>query len=694
MGSVLTNLTCPFCCAGLNAAAGALHCPKCPRWFEVRGGIPCLVSGDPYRADVPRERVQRLVEETREIGWRQAFERLTPELPCQEEWSDLPSERRAGWWPLLALRPDWRVLNIGCNCWGFLSYALAHRVSHLVACDVTLERLRLLQMRAASEGVTNIQLVRAGDTPRLPFPDGQFDAAILDETLEWAATCRSGDPEDVQKDLLREVARVLKPQGQLLLAMENRFNWHYFQGKPEEHTGLKYISLLPRPLANLYAKSRTGQTYRNRTYSYWGSRRVLRQTGFHSAEILAPLSDHRFFEFLADPTRPGTVVSFLAERRPEGKLRLRLWLEGAMAPLFTPSFATVAHRGSRQPSVLEDLAAEIAARLGGAAGERPRWQRYWMTRWDVILATFEPASGPGFVVRLPPNDRAQRRCEVEHEALRSLHATLPAALRQRVPVPLEAGEFRGIPYFVQTLLAGYPAFPFLKTGQDRGWQTEAADFLVGLHSAQRTEVWLGAAEWQAEMRPQIGEGLRLVEERLGIEAARVEGYLQERLGDRRWPLVLAHGDYWAGNLLLDKKGARLLGVIDWDRSRPRSFPLLDLINGLLAARVVRERQRVPDLVGEIVGQGRLREADLRLIEAYLEPMGLSLSTGQLRACFLLYWLSYVTVQARERRDSLDDQAWCGRFVLPAEAWLKELLARASTGPATGEPSPSPMAQAI
>jgi len=735
LGDALENLSCPFCGTDLRTADQALLCDRCVRSFKVIDGIPLLVRDlNYYWAEASPERMKAFLRECEQAGWRSAFARLTAEFRyITEQRHYALSQQRAGWWPLLALRPEWHVLDIGCG-WGTLSYAMALRVRQVTACDVTFERLRFFQMRAAAEGLRNIRFVRAGDTPRLPFPDRQFDLVILNGVLEWTATsiqrastltdqpdvadagresrafgpfsmsrsqirlrtllkafrsparlAREDDPEAVQGAVLREAARVLKPQGQLLLAMENRFGLDYFLGVPEDHTQIKYISLLPRWLADLYSRALTGHIYRNRTYSYWGNRRALRRAGFQSVDVLAPLSiDYRLFKRVIDPVRPETVKTFFADRKPEG--RVRLWLKSLAAPLFAPSFASVGHRGLWQASFIEDLAADIAARLGAPPGRRPEWLKYRLTGSDVILATFEPAPGLGFVVKLPLNDQARRRCEVEHEALRSLHAILPDALRQRVPAALEAGEFRHIPYFAQTLLAGYPALRFLKAGRDDGWQRQALDFLVGLHSAQRTDVWLGAAEWQAEVRPQIEEGLGFVEERLGIAAARLDGYLQEQLGEQRWPLVLGHGDYWAGNLLLDKKGSRLLGVVDWDRSRPRSLPLLDLIHVLLAARVAREKQPLPELIGEAVRQGRLAKVAIEtvgqgclsggeqpLMEAYLERLDLSRACERLRPWLLLYWLSLLTAQITGRSsDFLDDGSWSREFLEPSAACLKDL----------------------
>ena len=48
------------------------------------------------------------------------------------------------------------------------------------------------------------------------------------------------------------------------------------------------------------------------------------------------------------------------------------------------------------------------------------------------------------------------------------------------------------------------------------------------------------------------------------------------------PRGFGHGDFFAGNLLVD--GGRLAGVVDWDGAGPGRLPLLDLLHLLVTSR--------------------------------------------------------------------------------------------------------------
>jgi len=119
---------------------------------------------------------------------------------------------------LLPWRGDEQVLDVGCGR-GLLLIGAAKRLTSGKAvgvdvwqtedlsgnrADATLENARV-------EGVADRVEVRTADMRELPFADGTFDAAVS----SWAVH-NLYDPKDRER-ALREVARVLKPGGRLLL---------------------------------------------------------------------------------------------------------------------------------------------------------------------------------------------------------------------------------------------------------------------------------------------------------------------------------------------------------------------------------------------------------------------------------------------------------------------------------------------
>jgi len=102
------------------------------------------------------------------------------------------------------LDPSWVVGDLGCGT-GAMSAALAPFVGRVVAVDNSTAMLAAAKRRL--NGATTVEL-RRGDLEQLPLVDGELDAAVLTLVLPYLS-----DPGRV----LREVARVVKPGGRVLV---------------------------------------------------------------------------------------------------------------------------------------------------------------------------------------------------------------------------------------------------------------------------------------------------------------------------------------------------------------------------------------------------------------------------------------------------------------------------------------------
>lgn len=104
-----------------------------------------------------------------------------------------------------------RVLDVGSGAGQVLKHVLTHRRTdcEVVAFDLSLRMLSRARTRLRNPSVSFI----AGDVTRLPFSDGTFDCVTCGWMIEHLSKPTAG---------LREMARVLKPGGRLLLlATEN-----------------------------------------------------------------------------------------------------------------------------------------------------------------------------------------------------------------------------------------------------------------------------------------------------------------------------------------------------------------------------------------------------------------------------------------------------------------------------------------
>jgi ubiquinone/menaquinone biosynthesis C-methylase UbiE len=102
--------------------------------------------------------------------------------------------------------PGERVLEIGPGT-GYYTFDLAAAVGQVDVFDIQQEMLDHVMREANRRGVTNVAPA-LGDAQSLPYGDDLFDAAVLVTVL--------GEIPD-QEQALRELARVLKPGGRLVV---------------------------------------------------------------------------------------------------------------------------------------------------------------------------------------------------------------------------------------------------------------------------------------------------------------------------------------------------------------------------------------------------------------------------------------------------------------------------------------------
>jgi len=105
-----------------------------------------------------------------------------------------------------------RILDVGCGD-GVLSTRLAQAGARVTGIDASADMIAAARRRAKAAGV-EIDLVE-GDAGNLRFPGGHFDCVVSVATL-----CFVDNPSPT----IREMVRVLKPGGRLILGELGRWN--------------------------------------------------------------------------------------------------------------------------------------------------------------------------------------------------------------------------------------------------------------------------------------------------------------------------------------------------------------------------------------------------------------------------------------------------------------------------------------
>jgi SAM-dependent methyltransferase len=145
----------------------------------------------------------------------------------------------------------------------------------------------------------------------LPFEDGSFDVVLSNHVIEHV-----GERDD-QLHHLREIRRVLEPDGVCYLAVPNRW------GLVEPHFRLPFLSWAPRPLRDPYVRAaRRGTHYDCNLPTRGQATRLFAEAGFtHEEATISAMRVLRELESMSTATRllcsaPQPVLKALLPLNP------------------------------------------------------------------------------------------------------------------------------------------------------------------------------------------------------------------------------------------------------------------------------------------------------------------------------------------------------------------------------------------
>lgn len=462
----------------------------------------------------------------------------------------LTAERRQAWKVFLDLTPGGRLLCLGCEL-GALAESLAPHAGKLYVLENDMERLRFVQRRLAIfDKHDRIRLLAGTVDSGLPFPDDAFDGVVV---AAHAGT-------SISEGTLKEVRRILRDRGQVIVLGDNRFSLALPAGWWDRW------SSLPRPLPSLARGLGLLEGWwrkRNGVESLAGLRGKLRGAGFSGLEALGLQPGRGQLEEIL-PLAPQWQQSSLGQ---PWKQRLK------RQPDFLPAHAVIAQAGgARRTATLERIIAEAGRQLAQDREPPPlRVGRNVITRKDklIILAESHDVS---LVLRIPFGPAA-RAAEARNAAMTG---RLSEQSRGVSPRPLASGEVDGVPYHVETALPGRPLKRLLVESASTDLLARVETMLETLNpvsSLQRLTFEGAVYERLVEARlERLFQFLPDLEQQHGLRA-----FFQNALAGAELSTGLVHGDFSGSNIYLSDQKA---GIIDWESGAFDDLPVLDAIGYL------------------------------------------------------------------------------------------------------------------
>ncbi|MDE7311282.1 MAG: class I SAM-dependent methyltransferase [Eubacterium sp.] len=242
---------------------------------RVRLNYDCYSGSDLYSDGDMEDLLLSIVKEECEYD---AAIMENPFWPVLYHLSDI-RENVVRWIPL---KKTDSVLEIGAGC-GAVTGALLQRCKDVVCVELSKKRSRINAYR--HRDAENLEIMVGNFSDVKDHLKQKFDYITLIGVYEYASLYTKED--DAGRVLLQQVKKLLKPEGRLILAIENRLGLKYFAGCREDHLGMYF-----QGIENNYSKDGV------RTFSRKEIVTLLESGGFVDYQFYYPYPDYKLPEMI------------------------------------------------------------------------------------------------------------------------------------------------------------------------------------------------------------------------------------------------------------------------------------------------------------------------------------------------------------------------------------------------------------
>ncbi|HIT91131.1 MAG TPA: class I SAM-dependent methyltransferase [Candidatus Merdenecus merdavium] len=174
-------------------------------------------------------------------------------------------------------KKDSKVLEIGAGC-GAITGVLCKKAGKVVCNDLSKRRSQINAYR--NKEFDNLEII-VGNFNDIVIEE-KFDYITLIGVLEYAAYYT--DSQTPFKSFLEHIKKLLKPDGKVLIAIENKFGLKYWGGAKEDHTGMMFDGI----------EGYHQTTSKARTFSKEQLQEIIKSAGFEEQEFFYPFPDYKF----------------------------------------------------------------------------------------------------------------------------------------------------------------------------------------------------------------------------------------------------------------------------------------------------------------------------------------------------------------------------------------------------------------
>lgn len=287
------------------------------------------------------------------------------------------------------------VLEIGSGC-GAITSALAKRAGSVTCVDLSKKRSLVNAYR--NQEYENITVMVGNFKEIEPHLSTEYDYVLLIGVFEYGQAYIGGDTP--YEDFMKICNRHRKPEGRMVIAIENKFGLKYFAGCREDHLGTYFAGL------EGYREGGSARTFTRR-----GLEEILEKTGIEEYSFYYPYPDYKFMTTLYSDQYLPKKGELSNNLRNFDRERLLLFdekqvfdqiIEEKEFPLFSNSYLLVV---GEAPNVLYAKFSNDRA-----------------AKWAIRTMIVQDPSGQIYVEKLPDTQQACGHLEHTRQAYESLSA--------------------------------------------------------------------------------------------------------------------------------------------------------------------------------------------------------------------------------------------------------------------------------
>jgi aminoglycoside phosphotransferase (APT) family kinase protein len=169
----------------------------------------------------------------------------------------------------------------------------------------------------------------------------------------------------------------------------------------------------------------------------------------------------------------------------------------------------------------------------------------------------------------------------------------------------------------------------------------AVSLLIDFHIQTKQEVMLDGVNFGMLVSSPLGRVVTGLGSSAEASAARIEKLAHNILYGKPFMLVWMHGDYKIENLIFDPDSLQVTGIIDWDLSQAKGYPLLDLLYLITYNRVITEHREIEEVILNCIVPQRFSEFEREISDSYVRELGLDADAMEvLIMLFCIHHIAY------------------------------------------------------